>query len=242
VVAARRAGPTLAEDYAALADAKRLTDPSAGLAEKTAAASRWLQETTQRWLLVFDNATDAATVDPYLPSDTSRGHVMVTSRDRLWPEVATIAVQPLDRAESVRFLGEHTPSDPGTAKSLAEFLGDLPLALEQARAYLAATRRPAAAYLQDLQRELAGRSGELLGAGAPAHYQATVATTWALSIRQVQAEAPGATELLTLLAFLAPEAIPRSLPTEHRDRLPRELQQVAADPGSYERAVGALAR
>jgi hypothetical protein len=116
------------------------------------------------------------------------------------------------------------------------------LALEQARAYLSATRRPAAAYLQDLQRELGGRSGELLGAGTPGHYQATVATTWALSVRQARAEAPGAAELLTLLAFLAPEVIPRSLPAEHAGRLPRGLRRVAADPGRYERAVGALAR
>jgi tetratricopeptide (TPR) repeat protein len=234
--------PTLAEDYAALADAKQLTGPSASTADKTAAASRWLQATDQRWLSVFDNATDAETVRPYLPSDTSRGQVIVTSRDQLWPELATIEVKKLDPAESLQFLSEHTPSDPGTAVALAELLGDLPLALEQARAYLAATRRPAAAYLQDLQRQLATRSGELLGAGTPAHYQATVATTWALSIRQARREAPGAGELLTLLAFLAPEAIPRSLPAEHPGTLPRRLRRVAADPGSYERAVGALAR
>jgi tetratricopeptide (TPR) repeat protein len=233
---------TLAEDYAALADAKQLTDSAASIADKTAAVSRWLQTTDERWLLVFDNAADAEAIDPYLPSDTSRGRVLVTSRDRLWPEVATIQVQPLARAESVRFLGDHTPSDPQTAAALAELLGDLPLALEQARAYLAATSRPAAAYLQDLHRELAGRSRELLGAGTPAHYQATVATTWALSVQQAQAEAPSAAELLVLLAFLAPEAVPRSLPAEHAGALPRGLRRVAADPGRYERVVGALAR
>jgi hypothetical protein len=104
--------PTLAEDYAALADAKQITDPAASIADKTAAAFRWLQECDQPWLLVFDNATNATTITPYLPSDTSRGQVLVTSRDRLWPEVATIAVQPLDRDESLRFLGEHTPQRP----------------------------------------------------------------------------------------------------------------------------------
>jgi tetratricopeptide (TPR) repeat protein len=234
--------PTLAEDYAALADKKRLTDPAASIADKIAAAYHWLQEADRRWLLVFDNAADAATVTPYLPSNSSRGQVIVTSRDRLWPEVATIPVQPLTPAEAVQFLGDHTLSDPHTAAALAELLGGLPLALEQARAYLAATRRPAAGYLQDLQRELATRSGELLGEGTPGHYQATVATTWTLSVRQARAEAPGAAELLTLLSFLAPEAIPRPLPAEHPGHLPRRLRRVAADPRSYERAVGALAR
>jgi tetratricopeptide (TPR) repeat protein len=239
-VAARRAPRDPAEDYAALANKKQLTDPSASIADKTFAASRWLQETEQRWLLVFDNATDAATVTPYLAGDSSHGRVLVTSRNRLWPEDATIAVQPLDRTESVKFLGDHTPSDPQTAAALAELLGDLPLALEQARAFLAATCRPAATYLEDLRRELAGRSGELLGEGTPAHYQATVATTWALSVRQARSEAPGAAELLTLLAFLAPEAIPRSLPTENAGALPWRLQRVAADSRNYERAVKAL--
>jgi tetratricopeptide (TPR) repeat protein len=232
--------PTLAEDYAALADARQLTDPAATIAHKTAASRRWL-EANRRWLLVFDNATDAASVTRYLPSTSSRGQVIVTSRDRLWPEVATIPVQPLARAESVQFLCDHTPSDPQTAAALADLLGDLPLALEQARAYLAVTRQSAADYLQDLQRELAAPSGELLGEGT-GHYQTTVATTWTLSVGQARREAPGAAELLTLLSFLAPEAIPRSLPAEHAGTLPRELRRVAADHRRYERAVGALAR
>jgi hypothetical protein len=69
-----------------------------------------------------------------------------------------------------------------------------------------------------------------------------VTTTWALSVRQARSEAPGAAELLTMLAFLAPEVIPRSLPTEHAGVLPRRLRRVAANPGSYEQVVGALAR
>jgi tetratricopeptide (TPR) repeat protein len=231
---------TLAEDYAALADARRLTDPAAALAEKVAAARRWL-EASSRWLLVFDNAADAKTVTDYLPSEQG-GRVIITSRDRLWPEAAMLEVEPWARAEAVTFLEDHTKSDPRTAAELAEVLGNLPLALEQARAYLEVTRQPATTYLAELRQELQQRMAGLLGEGTPAHYQATVATTWALSIAQVRREAPGAAELLSLLAFLSPEAVPRSLPGDHPGQLPKELRRVAGDRRAYEQAMAALGR
>ena len=41
-----------------------------------------------RWLLVFDNAGDPADVAPWLPG--GGGHVLITSRERGWAEVAAL--------------------------------------------------------------------------------------------------------------------------------------------------------
>src|SRR5215472_2100243 len=55
-----------------------------------------------RWLLVFDNAEDPADVAPWLPGG---GHVLITSRQRGWDEVAApVEVDVLARAESVAIL------------------------------------------------------------------------------------------------------------------------------------------
>src|SRR6266540_909176 len=128
---------TLTEDLAALADHQHLGEPTATLADKLAVARRWLDE-TPRWLLVFDNATSADMLAPYLPTGPGR-KIVVTSQERRWP-YATVEVAPWPRAEAVVFLAAHSPADQHVAGELAELLGELPLALEQARAYLAAPR------------------------------------------------------------------------------------------------------
>ena len=224
---------TLAEDYAALADFKTLCEPMATAAKKIASARRWL-EANGRWLLVFDNAESAAALEPYLPS-AQTGHVLVTSRDRLWPE-ATVEVRPWSRPESVAFLRSHSGSDEVTATSLAGALGDLPLALEQARAYLRETERSAPEYLDELQ----ARSDELLAQGTPLRYAATVATTWSVSLERVRKQAPAAELLLRLFAFLGPDDIPRTLIPDHTSELPKRLQSIAASHGSYDEAISIL--
>jgi tetratricopeptide (TPR) repeat protein len=229
---------TVTEDLAALADHQHLAEATAALADKLAVARRWLDQ-TRGWLLVFDNATSPDALEPYLPTGGG-GRVVVTSQEHRWP-YATVEVTPWERAEAVAFLQQHSPADPPTAAALAELLGELPLALEQARAYLAATHRPPAEYLSALRAELAARTEGLLGAGAPAHYQATVATTWTLSLAEVR-HTPGAGALLTLLGFLAPDATPPTLLTEHRSLLPRRLRRVVADRNRLDQAVAALAQ
>ncbi len=229
---------TLTEDLAALADHQHLGEPTATLADKLAVARRWLDE-TPRWLLVFDNATSADMLAPYLPTGPGR-KIVVTSQERRWP-YATVEVAPWPRAEAVVFLAAHSPADQHVAGELAELLGELPLALEQARAYLAATRRPPADYVAELRVELAAHTGGLLAAGTPTHYQATVATTWTLSLPEVR-RTRGAGELLTMLSFLAPEATPPALLGDHPAQLPRRLRRVVGDRDSLHRAVAALER
>ncbi len=56
-----------------------------------------------RWLLVFDNAQTPAGIRPWLPG--GGGHVLITSRERGWAEIAApVEVDVLARSESVTLL------------------------------------------------------------------------------------------------------------------------------------------
>ena len=129
--------------------------------------------------------------------------------------------------------------DAAAVDALAEELGDLPLALEQAAAYMVETGSALADYLtlfRERRRELWSEEKP------PAGYPATVGTTWALTVDRLRSEEPRAVDLLNLCAFLAPEAIPRRLLTEHHAALPPELSASIADPLRLNRLLGALRR
>ena len=167
------------------------------------------------------------------------GHLLVTSWNPAWGALARpIRVDVLDRAEAVALLLQRTDSqDQASANELAKQLGDLPLALEQAAAYLEQTGMPLAAYLVAHQ----GRRERLLAKGRPVAYQGQVDTTWQLSIDRLT---PAGVELLRICAFLAPEAIPLDLFTADPDRLPAALAAAVAEDGDLglQEAVGACYR
>ena len=120
----------------------------------------------------------------------------------------------------------HPERDPDreSALELAGQLGGLPLALEQAAAYLRATGKNLAGYLALFGR----RRGDLLARGEPAGYGKTVAATWTLAFDQLEQSEPRATSLLRLLAFCAPEPIPLSLLMQPRPGLAAQLDPEVA--------------
>ena len=158
------------------------------------------------WLLIFDNAADMASVGTFLPP-AGPGQVLITSQNPTWPG-QPLNVPMLDRDVAAGFLVDRT-SDPDlqAARDLADELGGLPLALEQAAAYIQTTQGALAGYLALFRH----RRAELLSRGEPTGYDKTVASTWALAFDRLHQTAPGAVGLLRLLAFCAPEAIPLRL-------------------------------
>jgi len=159
------------------------------------------------WLLVFDNAEDPAELRTLLPP--GGGHVLVTSRNPGWGQLAArLPLDVLDRDEAVDLLRAAvswlTSAD---ADRIAAALGDLPLALTQAAAYLEQTGTPPAEYL-DL---LATRTRDLLDQNRPADYPHSLAASWQLALDRLAAEDPTAVRLLELAALLAPEPIPLDL-------------------------------
>ena len=173
------------------------------------------------WLLVFDNAPDPAAVERFLPP-VGQGRVLITSRNALWPPAQLVEVPVLDTGVAAGFLVDRTgDSDEQAAAGLAEAVGGLPLALEQAGAYIQATGDSLAGYLAGYQQ----RRADLLARGEPTGYPGTVATTWALAFTRLQDSDPGAAGLLRLLAFCAPEPVPLGLLLRPRPGLIKELRR-----------------
>jgi tetratricopeptide (TPR) repeat protein len=239
---------TLLGDYAALAghsplaaDLKLAKDAQQEVA--VAAVRAWL-ERHHRWLLLFDNADEPQAVAELLPR-SGTGHVLVTSRTETgWEHLATpIPVEVLASADAADFLlartGERGPGAEAAATTLATTLGGLPLGLEQAGAYVAATGTVTLAGYAEL---FATRALELLRRGQPFGYQHTVATTWSLALQRLEDSDPAAVGLVTLAAFLAPDNLPQTLLTTHPERLPEPLAAAASDPLALADAVAALRR
>jgi len=186
-----------------------------------------------RWLLIFDNAQAPADVTPWLPG--GGGHVLITSRERGWDEVATpVEVDVLTRAESIEMLLRRVPSLSKTdADRLAAELGDLPLAIAQAAGFIADTGMLASQYLGLLRT----RAGQLLDRGAPGSYPRSLAAATALIADRLADHDPAAAELASLCAFLAPEPIPEYLFTGAEGILPGELAASAADPLAWRQTL-----
>jgi len=179
-----------------------------------------------RWLLVFDNAEQPGDVAAFRPAGGG-GHLLVTSRNPAWGALGkSVRVDVLPHDQAVSLLLRRSQShDRASADQLALQLGDLPLALEQAAAYLEQTGMPLAAYLDLFRR----RQQALLQRGRAVAYQGQVDTTWRLSMDHVAQASPAGVELLRLCAFLAPEAVPLDLVADRPDLLPDALAEAAAD-------------
>ncbi len=229
----------LAADFAELAFALRLrarTEPDQRLAVE--AARRWLAQNSG-WLLIFDSAREPAHVAPYLAT-SGAGHVIITSRHASWRGLAIpIALRGLAREDSVSFLlGRSGRSDDGSAELLAEALGDLPLALAQAAAYMEESGAPINLYLELFEK----RRHELLRRSALGETAPTVSTTWDIAFEEAQSRSPAAGELLRLAAFLAADDIPREGLAPGAEYLPPALAEAVSDPLVLDEAIAALRR
>ncbi len=180
------------------------------------AVRRWLRE-HNRWLLVFDSVDtrEAAERVRQLLDPAWSGQVVITSRRTDWHQQANFSELPvnvLTEPTAAEFLQERTANhgfDPGSdadARALAHELGCLPLALEQAAAYILHHRITFADYLALLKKS----RKELLEQGTEGgtRYPKSVAETWLVSEQQLSLEARA---VLRLAAFLAPDDIPRGL-------------------------------
>ncbi|HEY3368760.1 MAG TPA: FxSxx-COOH system tetratricopeptide repeat protein [Symbiobacteriaceae bacterium] len=230
---------TLVADYARLAQnlGLRLEDPN-NLAAAAEAVRGWLEQQAG-WLLIFDNATAPEAVSRYLPRGAT-GHVIITSRNAIWRDTARpFPVDVWSRGESIAFLQRRTGKVDAAADQLAAALGDLPLALEHAGAYIDQNDIAVATYL-DLFRKHQGRL--MRGAKPPKDYHATIATTWEISLRAVKKGSPAAIALMHLVAFLAPEDFPLDALRAGVQELPRVLAGAVADSIAFDEAISILRR
>ncbi|MDQ4031438.1 MAG: FxSxx-COOH system tetratricopeptide repeat protein, partial [Actinomycetota bacterium] len=192
-----------------------------------------------RWLVIADNAGAPSDLAGLLTAAGGGGHVLITSRDPAWTQVArTVEVDVLPRAEAAALLHARAPrlSD-REAEQIAELLGDLPLALEQAGAWLARSGMGAGEYADAVKH----RTRDILAEATPVGYPVPVAATWTVAIEEL--DDPVAVLLLRLWAFLGPEPIPTDLIGPGAAPLvPSGLTALAADPLARGRVIERITR
>lgn len=216
------------------------------------AVLRWLQG-HRKWLLVLDNADEPELVAPCLPA-SGEGHVLLTTRATALRQLGIaqpLALSPLSPAAGALLvltragwlppdadLESASPQDRALGLQIAWELGALPLALDQAGAYLESTGMSLEAYLHLYQQHRA----ELLREhrGRDHSHPEPVATTWLLSCERVEARNPAAAELLRLCAFFAPDAIPELLLKQTGAGYGPVLSPVAGNGYQLEKALEAL--
>ncbi|RFU40068.1 tetratricopeptide repeat protein [Actinomadura logoneensis] len=194
------------------------------------------------WLLIFDNADSVEDLRRHWPSGDG-GHVLITSRLADWsglvPARAVLQVPPLPGDHAVRLLCEGTgDGDREAARKVARLLGQLPLALTHAVAYV----RQAAIGLAVYGRLLEDSLEDVLARFQPADDVQPVAMTWNLTLRRAAEREPLALDLMRLWAMLAPEGLTRDLAGEGVADLPGHLAPVAPDALAYDLAVQHLHR
>ena len=172
--------------------------------------------------------------------------MLITSQSAVWPPGQAVQVPVLGTEVAAVFLVNRTGDpDSQAAAALAAELGGLPLALEQAAAYIQATATTLAGYLSVFR----DRRADLLARGEAAGHPADVAATLGLALSRLEAEAPAAAGLLRLLACLAPEPVPLPLLLADAQTAGELAPDVAAtvgpllgDPVAAGDAVAALRR
>jgi Tetratricopeptide repeat/Domain of unknown function (DUF4062)/NB-ARC domain len=226
--------PERLAELAAALDLTTVTTPVA------AGVARLLAELAQRdrWLLVFDNADAPRALSPFLPEGP--GQVLITSRNPAWRKIApTLEVKEFTRPESVTLLRRRARNlSEAEANQVAEAIGDLPLAIEQAGSLLADTGMAVDRYLWLLSE----RAHDVLDHDPSGVYPQSVAASWALAFDRLAADAPIALDLLTVVAWCGPEPVPLTLFTDHADALPDQLQPIATDPLTLARCTKMLNR
>ena len=228
----------LANDYIELADKLGLEKGSGKTEELIDAVRQWFENNTG-WLLIFDNAQNPSDLTRYLPKIGS-GHVIVTSRNPNWESLAkSLEVLVFERPESVKFLlGRTGQRDAKAAEALAKALGDLPLALEQAGAYVKETGISFEDYLKRFQEE----RNEILRYGKPDTYPETIATTREISVKAASKETPESLDLLNLCAYLSPDLIPRPMLVKGSEHLPGPLASTFNNDVKMDKALASLRR
>ena len=193
-----------------------------------AAVHRWMDESTS-WLLVVDNADYPDLLKPYLPL-THKGHILLTSRASYFGSLSIpcplrLDTLPPEEAQAFLLARCKTPdlAQQKAAKELSQELGFLPLALEQASAYIAAKHTLFEDYLsayREFRIRLLERSKPETGS-----YPHGVETTWTQNFEKVERISQASGDVLRLSAFLSPERIPEELLFEGAGELGPAISQ-----------------
>jgi transcriptional regulator with XRE-family HTH domain len=215
------------------------------------AVQRWLA-THSQWLLIADNVDDLDLLQRVLPPQRRGVLLLTTRRQALGPQVEPLELPTMSSEEGATFLlrrarqpdvsGSDLPQGARpfapAITELGELLGGLPLALDQAGAYIEETGCSVVEYLERYhhqRKNVLGRRG-IHGCAHPD----SVMTTLSLAIQRIAREHPAAADLLYACSFLDPEDISEKLLVEGASHLGPRLGPVLDDAYQFDFIMAAL--
>jgi tetratricopeptide (TPR) repeat protein len=211
------------------------------------AVKQWLQRNVQ-WLLIVDNLEAIDLLRDLVPAPHS-GHILVTTRSHRTGHLARrVDLEPMQiddgallllrrakRLSPDALLNDALETEAVLAKELSQVVHGLPLALDQAGAYIEETERGLSDYVS-LYQQYSSSLLERRGASGQDHPE-SVTATFSLSFEKVKTLNPAATELLEFCAFLHPDAIPEEMLVGGASALSPLLRTVVGDPIEFDRAI-----
>jgi len=247
----------LTASFLRIAEVLRLAEREEAEQPRVVAVVRGWLDSHDDWLLIWDNLEDLDLLAHWLPA-TRRGTVLLTTRLQALGTLAQgIEVVPMEQEEGVELLirrakvlgrlvsgslaGQLVVQQPEEYKAAVELtraLGGLPLALDQAGAYIEETGCQLRDYLERYRQQgirLLGRRG-ISGSSHPQ----SVAATLLLTYERARLQQPVIVDLLRICAFLAAEAIPEEFFRAGAAHLGQAIQALLEETGRLDEVFGVL--
>lgn len=206
------------------------------------AVNEWFQSHS-KWLIIFDNLNYESTILRYLPQNNVGGHILVTTRNKNVWQGEAIEIEVFSQEEALAFLDNRLANckwienNKAIQIELTERLGRLPLALEQAAAYI--LNNPSCNYEKYLlMLEQSGLAVFKEETSKPEYYEKIVVTTWEISFRALSLR--GAKQLFNICAYMGADNIPISYFEREQEVLPKPLKNDIAKEISKHRILKQL--
>lgn len=208
----------------------------------------WLNK-EEDWLLVVDNVDDSTVIDGYLPERSPRQLTLLTTRNPNTDEFAaqSFEVDVLEKNDAIDLLSIRSGAQVDDnqqikpeAEEIVREVGCLPLAIEQAAAYIREVSKDIFKFLPSYRNNRKRHHSRTPKGNWK--YGESIASTWRLSFKQVEQNNKGASRLLQLLAFLNPDGIYTDFLEAGKDALEAVLQTVVEDPDTFHEALFELER
>lgn len=214
------------------------------------AVKQWLRNHAD-WLLILDDVEDLKQVEMLYP-EAHQGHVLITTRSHFLGGVAAgITMKKMEPDEGAFFLLRRagilgptedyrraTAAEREQAKEVSLTLGGLPLALDQAGAYMEETGCGLSGYLTLYQAQHSRLLKDRVSLGTD--HPESVTITFSLALQKVECANSTARALLQFCAFLSPDAIPEELLIAGKDCLGPMLESIVSDPIKLNAALRTL--
>lgn len=215
-----------------------------------AAIKQWLAR-NRNWLFILDDADDLTLLDELLPP-MYEGHMLLTThRQTMEPLAQTVELRALSDEEGAHLLlrraklvaldapcARAISDNRELAAAISHELGGLPLALEQAGAYILETQCNLAVY-RDLYHRRHAALLERRGERTSVHKN-SLAASLSLSLQLIEAKNTAASDLLRLCAFFHPDAIPEAMILQGAPELDGELGRVVQDAIQFNETLQTL--